>query len=125
MVTMKWFIGKLVFSVTTGNGNHTPQFDEQLRLIEATDLNQAFIKARLIGGREEQAFMSEDLNAVRWQFVDVGDLKELSEFSDGMELYSRIHETENAETHITFIQHCAERIAQQSSSKPIAASSAN
>lgn len=122
---MKWFIGKLVFSVTTGNGNHTPQFDEQLRLIEAQDLNQAFIKARLIGGREEQAFMTEDLNAVRWQFIDVSDLKELSEFSDGMELYSRIHETENAETHITFIQHCAERILQQSSIKPIAVSGAN
>ena len=46
---MKWFLAKLVFLIHCGNGNHTPQFDEQLRLIYAEDELHAFHKARLLG----------------------------------------------------------------------------
>ena len=46
---MKWFLAKLVFRIHCGNGNHTPQFDEQLRLIYAEDELHAFHKARLLG----------------------------------------------------------------------------
>jgi hypothetical protein len=118
---MKWFITKLVFKVITGNGNHTPQFDEQVRLIEARSFNEAFFKARFIGGREEDAFMTEDLNAVRWEFVDVFELKELDEFKDGMELHSRIHETDSAETYINFVQHRAQVIEQQTKRQLVSA----
>lgn len=122
---MKWFITKLVFNITTGNGNHTPQFDEQLRLIEARSYKEAFLKARFIGGREESAFMSEDLNAVKWQFIDVCELKELDGFYDGMELTSRIHEAENVESYTTFIHHRAEVIEQNTLGQPVAVSLAN
>lgn len=118
---MKWFVTKLVFNVITGNGNHTPQFDEQIRLIEARNFNEAFIKARFIGGREEEAFVSEDFNAVRWQFVDVCELKPVDSFFDGMELYSRIHETENAEAYINFVHHRAEVIEQQTHQQLVSA----
>lgn len=107
---MNWYITKLVFRVISGNGDHTPQFDEQVRLIEARNANEAFLKARFIGGREEDAFMSEDLNAVRWQFIDVCDMNEISEFKDGMELFSRIHETDHALSYIDYIHHRAESI---------------
>jgi hypothetical protein len=116
---MKWFITKLVFSVTTGNGSHTPQFDEQTRLIEARSYNEAFLKARFIGGREELAFMTEDLNAVKWQFIDVCELKELDNFYDGMELDSRAHEEENADTYINFIHHRASVIEQKTLSQSV------
>lgn len=122
---MKWFITKLVFSVTTGNGNHTPQFDEQIRLIEARSYKEAFLKARFIGGREESAFMTEDLNAVKWQFIDVCELRELEQFYDGMELNSRIHETENADNYVTFIHHRADVIEQETLTQPVAVSLAN
>lgn len=109
---MNWYTIKLIFRVTTANGEHTPQFDEQIRLIQARNVNEAFLKARMIGGREEDAYMSEDFNAVRWQFIDVAELKEIDELSDGIELYSRIHETDNALSYIDFIHHRADTIGQ-------------
>lgn len=109
---MNWYITKLVFRVISGSGDHTPQFDEQVRLVEARNPNEAFLKARLIGGREEDAFISEELNAVRWQFIDVCEMKEIREFTDGMELCSRIHETDNALSYIDYIHHRAEAIEQ-------------
>jgi hypothetical protein len=29
---MQWYLAKLVFQIICGDGNHRPQFDEQLRL---------------------------------------------------------------------------------------------
>ena len=109
---MNWYIIKLVFRVVSGTGDHTPQFDEQVRLIDARNPNEAFLKARMIGGREEDAYLSDDFNAVRWQFIDVCELKEIREFTDGMELCSRIHETDNALSYIDYIHHRAEAIEQ-------------
>ena len=34
---MKWYLAKLVYRIICGEGNHKPQFDEQLRLIYAED----------------------------------------------------------------------------------------
>ena len=31
---MKWYLAKIVYRIICGEGNHTPQFDEQLRLIK-------------------------------------------------------------------------------------------
>ena len=118
---MNWYITKLVFKVITGGGNHTPQFDEQVRIIEARSLNEAFFKARFIGGREEDAFMTEDLNAVKWEFVDVIELSEVGEFKDGMELHSRIHETESNEAYINFVYHRASKIESQTKQQLVSA----
>jgi len=49
---MNWYMAKLVYQFICGNGKHTPQFNEQLRLIVAEDALHAFYKARLIGERE-------------------------------------------------------------------------
>ena len=34
---MNWFLAKIVYRIVCGKGEHTPQFDEQLRLIGAED----------------------------------------------------------------------------------------
>ena len=44
---MKWFLAKIVYRIICGSGNHTPQFDEQLRLIEADSEEDAFKKATI------------------------------------------------------------------------------
>ena len=46
---MNWYLTKLVFRIICGEGHHTPQFDEQLRLVSATDECEAFEKAMAIG----------------------------------------------------------------------------
>ena len=50
---MKWYLAKIVYRIICGDGNHTAQFDEQLRLIEAEDDMHAFQKARITGDQEE------------------------------------------------------------------------
>ena len=41
---MKWYLAKIVFQIICGDGKHTAQFDEQLRLIAAADEDEAFGK---------------------------------------------------------------------------------
>lgn len=53
---MNWYLSKLVYQIICDNGSHTPQFDEQLRLIHAEDDLHAFQKARLLGEREQDLF---------------------------------------------------------------------
>ena len=48
---MNWYIAKLVFRIVCGEGQHTPQFDEQLWLIAAHSQQEALQKAKLNGAR--------------------------------------------------------------------------
>jgi hypothetical protein len=97
---MNWWIAKMVFRIVCGNGLHTPQFDEQLRLIAAQDKEEAFQKAREMGKREEDVFINRNEQLVKWQFIDVSELYQLNQLIDGAELYSRIEEKENADFYI-------------------------
>ena len=94
---MKWYLAKIIFQIICGDGDHTPQFDEQLRLIQAYDEKQAFAQARQIGIAEQDDFLNIKHQLVQWKFINVAELYILDTAIDGAELYSRIHETENAE----------------------------
>ncbi|HXR84863.1 MAG TPA: DUF4288 domain-containing protein [Hanamia sp.] len=97
---MKWYLAKIVYRIVCGDGNHTPQFDEQLRLIEAEDDMHAFQKARIMGDTEEDHFLNNELKPVHWKFIDVAELHPLDNLIDGIELYSKICEEEDAEAYI-------------------------
>jgi hypothetical protein len=101
---MNWYLAKIVFRIISGNGNHQPQFDEQLRLIQAPDMRIAFEKARNIGKAENCSFLNHRYQTVRWQFVDVCELYQVNSLEDGAELYSRISETDNAEEYIDMVK---------------------
>ncbi len=103
---MKRYLVKLMFNINIDNGNHAHQFDEQIRLVEASNLETAFQKARLIGQKEEEAFINKDNQIVNWQFIDVVDLFELESLKDGEQLYSTTHE--NAERD-SFIDHVRQK----------------
>jgi hypothetical protein len=100
---MKWYLAKLVYRILCGDGNHTPQFDEQLRLINAEDKLHAFQKARLFGHREQDNFLNAADKPVHWKFIDVSEIHELNNLNDGVEIYSRISEEENADIHTKII----------------------
>ena len=110
---MKWFLAKLVFRIICGQGEHTAQFDEQLRLIAASNENQAFEKASAMGHREEETFINQKKQLVQWQFINVSELYYLSELIDGAELYSRINEVDDADAYINFVNRKAESIQQK------------
>ncbi len=100
---MNWYIAKIVFNISAENTRHTPQFDEQLRLIAAADVEEAFHKARALGLQEEDCFVNENKNRVRWEFINVAEITPVKRLEDGMELYSHIHETDEAKSYINWV----------------------
>jgi hypothetical protein len=107
---MKWYLAKFVFRIVCGEGLHTPQFDEQLRLIAAGSKEEAFQKAQQLGKQEQETFYNRKEQLVQWQFVNISELYQLSELIDGAELYSRIEEKENADAYVYTVNQKAENI---------------
>jgi len=107
---MNWFLAKIVYRIVCGEGDHTAQFDEQLRLIQAADENEAFDKAKAIGEQEQEMFLNQQQKLVTWQFVNVCELYKISALIDGAELYSRIQETDNAELYMELVHKKAAHI---------------
>jgi hypothetical protein len=107
---MKWYLAKIVFRIICGEGNHTPQFDEQLRLIIAPTKEDAFTKAQALGKKEEETFYNRKEQLVKWEFINVSELYKLSELIDGAELYSRIEEKDDAEQYMHVVNQKAENI---------------
>jgi Domain of unknown function (DUF4288) len=99
---MNWYISKIVFSIENTQASKS-QFDEQLRLVAADSTEEAFMKARTIGLNEEEIFFNNNQNEVKWEFINVSEIIPMNKLEDGIELYSRIHETEEARTYINFI----------------------
>ena len=98
---MNWYITKIVFNIAAES--NTRQFDEQLRLVTAQSKEEAFLKARTIGLREEDTFYNDKMKEVKWEFVNVSEIIPINNLEDGTELYSRIHETEEATSYINFV----------------------
>jgi hypothetical protein len=114
---MNWFLAKIIFRIVCGNGEHTPQFDKQLRLIQADDETKAFEKASLIGEKEQVSFLNQHEQLVQWKFINVSELYKLSALIDGAELYSRVQEVDNADQYIGLVNkkatHIQEKITHQ------------
>ena len=112
---MNWYIARIVYQIICGNGDHTPQFDEQVRMISAGSSTEAFNKARQIGKHAEETFYNMKQQLVKWQFVNVTELHKISELADGIEICSRVEEVENAENYIHFVNGKAEQIVRRMS----------
>lgn len=107
---MNWYLAKFVFRIICGEGNHSPQFDEQLRLVAGFSKEEAFQKAQEMGRNEEESFYNNRQQLVYWQFINISELYLLTELIDGAELYSRIEEKENAEAYVYTVNQKAENI---------------
>lgn len=100
---MNWYITKIVFNITAESSTAKNQFDEQLRLVQADSKAEAFLKARTLGLGEEDTFINDKMKQVRWEFVNVSEVFPLKNLEDGIELYSHIHETEEANSYINTV----------------------
>ena len=110
---MNWFLVKLTYRFTCGNGKHAAQFNEQTRLINADDELHAFHKARLIGEREATAITNADF-LIKWSFIDVTEITPLEGNADGIELCSCVKEQANADAYIRNTTKQANQLLQQS-----------
>lgn len=99
-----WYLVRIVYRIICGTGQHTAQFDEQLRLIHAPNRQKALEKAENLGRSEENTFYNHQQQLVRWEFINVTDLFRVSPQIDGAEVYSRIEEREPAEHYIQILQ---------------------
>ncbi|HTE32439.1 MAG TPA: DUF4288 domain-containing protein [Chryseolinea sp.] len=100
---MNWYITKVVFAITADNSSDKRQFDEQLRLVQGESREEAFMKARMIGLGEEDCFYNDKMKQVKWEFINVSEVLPLKTIEDGIEVYSRIHETEEGKSYINFV----------------------
>ncbi len=107
-------MAKLVFRIICGEGKHTPQFDEQLRLVAADTTEDAYQKAVHLGQSGQETFENDRQQLVRWLFIDVSELYPLA-LIDGAELHSRINEVDDAYNYTELVHAKAEDIRQQKS----------
>lgn len=107
---MKWYLAKIIFNININEGYNQSQFDEQWRIIEATDQNMALEKAINIGKCEEQIFANQNNENIHWKFIDVMELSELPELIDGAEIYSNTIEIEKRNEYIKLIKLKAKRL---------------
>ncbi len=115
---MNWYITKLVFQIVTSSNTGTQQFDEQLRLINAESYGKAFEKARIIGKNEEDEFLNNNKQTVKWKFVDVSELTEVKHFIDGMEMHSGIKEMDEASNYTYTIKQKSSSIQKMLVNRP-------
>jgi hypothetical protein len=112
---MKWYLTKIIFRIICGNGIHTAQFDEQLRLIYATDEIAAITKAKAMGQNEQERFMNKKNELVQWKFITVSELYPLTAMIDGAELYARIYETNYADVYLDDVNYKAKQLIENNS----------
>lgn len=110
---MNWYAAKIVFQIDSGS-NTSLQFDEQLRLISAPGKKEALQKARETGKKEESSFLNHQGKTIYWRFIDVADLVEIDQLKDGVEVYSRIKETDYSSGYVELIKQKASQIEMRS-----------
>ncbi|MBX3163407.1 MAG: DUF4288 domain-containing protein [Bacteroidetes bacterium] len=100
---MKKYLAKLIFNVNIENSAHT-EFDEQIRMIEAHDLESAFLKARNVGRREEESFINNSNQLVNWTFIDVSEIYLLDTIKDGEQVYSNTRKIKDSHSFISYVR---------------------
>lgn len=107
---MNWYIVKIIYQVITGTGEHTPQFDEQFRIIRADELEWAWEKAQVLGRRGETVFLNAKNETVQWKFIAVEDVRQIHSMEDGEVVYSRTEEPLDLDEYITLTYTRANRL---------------
>lgn len=97
---MNWYLVKLIFLVRSGDGTHTPQFDEQWRWIRADEVAWAYEKASVLGRLEETRFLNDRAETVEWKFIEVVDIHKIGSIEDGDQLFSATQEPVDADAFI-------------------------
>lgn len=111
------YIARIIFRIQAGGSIHS--FDEQLRMIEAENRQDAGTIARLTGEQEEGLIESAGGEKIRWEFIGVSGLWELHENRNGALVYSFTNYGEKEEEdYINFVRAVHRDICGAVSEKP-------
>lgn len=102
---MKWFAVNCIYQVICGEGYHSPQFNEQIRLFLATDRLEALEKVNQHAGKFNVPFKNCAGETVLWEFLGIGSLTEINEIKDGVEVASKILEPKSLENYLENLEH--------------------
>ena len=106
---MNWYLAKLIYQVTIGEGNHVPQFDAQYRLIRADELDWAWEKATTMGRLGETIFANEKAEEVKWMFIAVEEICPIDSLEDGSQLYGSTIEPDDVDEFIRITRERSKR----------------
>lgn len=89
---MEIFLAILIFQIEVGSEPSLEQFDEQIRLINANNVQEALTIAQTIGKSEELEFTNSSNQKVNWIFVGTTNVVNLSRKKSGEIIDSRHYE---------------------------------
>jgi len=112
---MNWFLAKIIYRIIVGDKDLPAQFEEQLRLISAVDQAGAVAKATALGIKEAFGFFDDGQQLVAWKFIAVSEVVSISEFTDGAEVNSILHEILHPASYLSLVQDKAARLPQPAS----------
>lgn len=115
---MNWYVVKIIYQIISGDGVHTPQFDEQYRLIKADEMAWALEKAQVIARLGQCLFQNDRNESVQWKLVAVEDVRPLSDVEDGALIYSQVEELNDPEEYITLTSERSKRLFETYRLKP-------
>lgn len=116
---MKWFAVKYVYQIVSGEGNHTPQFDEQIRLLLSRSITEALLKAQGLARQFQDSFKNIRGEDVSWKFIGISGLHEIEAPEDGTEVTSFIHEPTDAEAFKDHVGRCREYLSDVLETVPV------
>jgi hypothetical protein len=100
---MRWYAVHLILECRkTATGESLGTVEEQVRILTATDDEEAYRKALRLGASAEHEYDNSAGERVRWVFAGLGDLDELSveRIEDGTEIASKIIHGAEAGRHV-------------------------
>ncbi len=107
-----YFIAKVIYQIVI-SGSKNNQFDEQLLIIKAQTVADAYLKARAIGAEKQHEFINDRKNPVMWKMIDVADIIPVESPEHGSVVYSQVIE-EDSESFIDYIKRKALTLQTQS-----------
>ena len=84
-----WYALRLILKCTVGNQISDFLCDEQVRLIEASNAEEAYTKALQLGQEEECEYLNSEQQKVKWTFEGLFDLDCIDSLEDGVEITSK------------------------------------
>jgi hypothetical protein len=100
---MKTFIAKLIFNININQDIDSSQFDEQIRIIKADSVHEAYHKAKSIGLKEAEAFVNPKMQIIEWKFINVSDIYDMDSYEEGEQLYSQTIFENDCQNYIQFL----------------------
>ena len=96
---MNWFVAKVIFQIEGGESSY-PQFDEQLRLIDAINEELALEMAHQLAYIYQDEVKSDKQQTVKWKFIAVTELEHLGNLEHCKELHYHIVEPDHIESYL-------------------------